>query len=168
MLQAAACEERAACARRAQLFRTQLQVTNVRKGTSQMLAWQVQQRVDIHRLFQAIQARPQPRWLRRIRQSTGETVHAAAIRVLKALSEKHEHIRSSYTRKVAQKRGRPTLPYSRAYASQVAALADGGNVDSVPRMPRELRAILLDAYMIDVDMNNAHITIMADYLIPVS
>ena len=129
MLRAAECEEHAARARLAQLFRAQMLVTNVRQGTKHMMTWQVQQRVDTDRLLEATGAQSLPEWLRRIRKSTGETVHAAAMQVLRALGHKHDHVRSAYVRRVAQQRGRPVLPYSRAYASKVAALADGGDVE---------------------------------------
>ena len=123
------------------------------------MQYAVAQPADVERLRATERQCGDDGWMNRIRSAKNGRVKVAdAVAPLLAQVEQgHGYVCSRYWRKF-NKWGQP---YGRAYADA----AEGGV--PVQRMPRELRAILLEGYCLDVDMKNAHIAITADILLQV-
>ena len=145
------------------------------------LRYQNAQRLDSGRLAQVILDRANHKWLNRERnpERQGQAFHAAddtsvrgkghtvlqdATAIMGHLGDCDSVLIQRYYRKV----NGYDWEYGRAHARVIGADGSGqggGHVPSVAQMPREIRAILLEFYQLDVDMANAHIAITVDLLL---
>ena len=154
----------------AQSFRhnTRLTTRRGKAADSRMMGYFVEQRTDLERLMEAVKD-PAATWLDRVRKSrtsTGkrQTVREAVVLIARQIERAGGYVTSAYHRKIDWNDD----PYGRAYASNAGLEVGHEDEDGlmpIQRMPREVRAILLDAYVCDVDMKNAHIALTADLLL---
>ena len=168
------------CATRVQAARLALSGGRRRTADSRYLHCTVMQRTDLIRLRCTLNCGEGVKWLNRERTSSSfkqssqgwdsstvdsepETVRNAAQAVLKALEHSQGFIGSEYWRRLDQY----GQVHSRAYADPAAGIPGEDPPTPVQRLPRELRAILLDAFCMDLDMTNAHIAIVADILLQI-